>query len=220
MRIIPSFVDRILVRVFGGNKYESNFLRWYFEAKYGIKVGMYSVHCFDRWRIPLGTTIGRYCSIATTARLVDANHPIRTLSTHAYFYSPEFGVVDRNAVVAVAPVVEDDVWMGHNSIATPECHRIGRGAVIGSGAVVMRDVPRYAIMVGAPARLVGFRFPPEVVEAIESTEWWLLDKHEVKRGLDLVPQFLSSPSIESARGFLHAVGRRSDAALGPAEPSR
>jgi len=164
---------------------------------------MYSVYCFDRWRIPPGTTIGRYCSISNSARLIEANHPMRTLSTHAYFYS---GVVSRSAVASVPPqVVEDDVWMGHNSIATPECKRIGRGAIIGAGAVVMRDVPKYGIMVGSPARLVGFRFPQDVNDAIESTEWWMLDRHELKRALDLAPEFLSSPSAETARKFLHAV---------------
>jgi hypothetical protein len=39
-----------------------------------------------------------YCSIAATARLINANHPIRALSTHAYFYLLEFGPVDRDLV--------------------------------------------------------------------------------------------------------------------------
>jgi virginiamycin A acetyltransferase len=203
-----SLLERIVLPVLRRRQYESIILRAYFSRTYGINVGMYSVYCFDRWRIAAGTTVGRYCSIAATARVIDANHPIRALSTHAYFYSREFGLVDQESVDAEAPVVEDDVWMGHNSIATPECKRIGRGAVIGAGAIVMRDVPRYGIMVGAPARLVGFRFPPDVVEAIEATEWWLLDKHELKRGLASVPEFLVSPSVESAHAFLKAVRYR------------
>lgn len=55
-----------------------------------------------------------------------------------------------------AVVIEDDVWLGANCVITPDV-RIGRGAIIGAGAVVTRDVPPYAIMGGVPARQIGMR---------------------------------------------------------------
>ncbi len=56
-----------------------------------------------------------------------------------------------------APVViEDDVWLGARAIVLPGV-RIGRGAVIGAGAIVTKDVPPYAVCVGNPARVVRFR---------------------------------------------------------------
>ena len=48
-------------------------------------------------------------------------------------------------------VIEDDVWIGHNVILLPNCRFIGRGAVIGAGAIVTKDVERYAIVAGNPA---------------------------------------------------------------------
>jgi maltose O-acetyltransferase len=53
-------------------------------------------------------------------------------------------------------VIEDDVWLGARVIILPGI-RIGRGAVIGAGAIVTKDVPPYAICVGNPARIVRSR---------------------------------------------------------------
>ncbi|GGD14261.1 WxcM-like domain-containing protein [Aureimonas glaciei] len=52
-------------------------------------------------------------------------------------------------------VVEDDASIGANATILPGL-RISRGAMIGAGAVVTRDVPPNAIVVGNPARIVGY----------------------------------------------------------------
>lgn len=56
-------------------------------------------------------------------------------------------------------VIEDDVWIGTRVIILPG-RRIGRGAIIGAGAVVSRDVPPYAIVAGNPARVIRYRTAP------------------------------------------------------------
>lgn len=53
-------------------------------------------------------------------------------------------------------VIEDDVWIGTRAIILPGVH-IGKGAVIGAGAVVTKDVPEYAIVGGNPARVIRLR---------------------------------------------------------------
>ncbi len=56
-----------------------------------------------------------------------------------------------------APVViEDDVWLGANAVVLPGI-RIGRGAIVGAGAVVTHDVEAMAIVAGVPARVIGKR---------------------------------------------------------------
>jgi acetyltransferase-like isoleucine patch superfamily enzyme len=56
-----------------------------------------------------------------------------------------------------APVIiEDDVWLGANAVVLPGI-RIGRGAIIGAGAVVTHDVEPMAIVVGVPAKRIGMR---------------------------------------------------------------
>jgi acetyltransferase-like isoleucine patch superfamily enzyme len=64
-------------------------------------------------------------------------------------------------------VIEDDVWIGQGVIIlTPA--RIGRGSIIASGSVVNKDVPRYAIVAGVPAKMVKMRFKPEQIVEHES----------------------------------------------------
>lgn len=53
-------------------------------------------------------------------------------------------------------VIEDDVWIGTRAILLPGV-TIGKGAIIGAGAVVTKDVPSYAIAAGNPARIVKYR---------------------------------------------------------------
>lgn len=53
-------------------------------------------------------------------------------------------------------IIEDDVWIGRKVIVLPGVH-IGKGAVIGAGAVVAKDIPAYAIAVGNPVQIKGYR---------------------------------------------------------------
>lgn len=53
-------------------------------------------------------------------------------------------------------VIEEDVWIGANCVITPDV-RIGRGAVVGAGAVVTRNVAPFSIVGGVPARRIGMR---------------------------------------------------------------
>lgn len=54
------------------------------------------------------------------------------------------------------PVVEDHAWVGERALVL-QGRRIGKGAIVGAGAVVTRDVPPYAIVGGNPARVIGHR---------------------------------------------------------------
>lgn len=53
-------------------------------------------------------------------------------------------------------VIEDDVWLGRRVIIMPGVH-IGKGSIIGAGAVVTKDIPEYSVAAGVPAKVVKSR---------------------------------------------------------------
>ncbi len=179
MSIVDSAVMAARLYLWRRRQMDNPALRAFFSQHYGIDVGRYSYGCFDRWRLPGPMTVGRYCSFASTVRRAPANHPLDALTTHPALYDPSLGVVDEDLSHNRALVVEDDVWVGHYVMILPGCGRIGRGAVIGAGAVVTRDVPAYTVVAGNPARELRARFDPATIEALEASRWWELDMNEL-----------------------------------------
>lgn len=59
-------------------------------------------------------------------------------------------------------VVEEDVWLGSN-VTLLSGVKVGRGAVVGAGSVCRCNIPPYSIVMGNPAKVIGYRFTPEEV---------------------------------------------------------
>jgi virginiamycin A acetyltransferase len=167
----------------GGQNYSTS-LRGIFRLYYGVDVGMYTMGgCFIPYAFGRNTTIGRYTAIALSAFAATDNHPMHYKSMHGFFFNPELGVVDTG--LDSRPLdIGNDVWLGHNSIIMPEVATIGDGAVVAAGAVVNKNVPPYAVVVGNPARVVRYRFAPEVIDQLLAERWWDKDLSELKNHLD------------------------------------
>ena len=72
-------------------------------------------------------------------------------------------------------LIGNDVWIGVNTcLIGGKEFRIGDGACIGAVAVVTKDVPPYAIVVGNPARVIRYRFAPPVIEDLLRLQRWTL----------------------------------------------
>jgi len=67
--------------------------------------------------------------------------------------------------------VGNDVWIGLRA-AVKDSVVVGDGAVVAAGAVVVSDVPPYAIVGGVPAKLIRYRFSPEVIDFLLDLKWW------------------------------------------------
>lgn len=180
MGIVSKVTEHVRLRLWRRRQHDNTALRAYFRERYRIDVGMQSYGCFDQWRMPGPIRIGRYCSIASTVRSAPINHPVDAMTTHPALYERKFGVVDTDIHWDAVLDIGDDVWIGHNVMILPGCKNIGRGAVVGAGAIVTKDVPAYAIVAGNPARKLRDRFAPELVAALEASRWWELDPPELR----------------------------------------
>jgi acetyltransferase-like isoleucine patch superfamily enzyme len=97
--------------------------------------------------------IGDRVSIATNVTLVADSNPNNS-HLHAEPY------VQAHLVKTAPVVIEDDVWLGTNAVVLPGV-RVGRGAIVGAGAVVTADVAPFTVVAGVPARPVRTLVPVE-----------------------------------------------------------
>jgi maltose O-acetyltransferase len=98
-------------------------------------------------RVPFDLKVGKDVMMGPDVIIIGENHEFSDLTKP----------MRLQGYKTFCPVrIEDDVWIGARAIILPGI-TIGRGAIIGAGAVVTRDVPSYAICAGNPARILRYR---------------------------------------------------------------
>lgn len=112
--------------------------------------------------------IGKYCSIGQRCSIGGWEHDYKKFSTNPRIYREIFGESYSDQVQQV--VIGNDVWIGDNAIILKG--NIGDGVIIGAGAVVTKDVPPYAIVVGNPAHIIKYRFDEETIKKLLDSKWW------------------------------------------------
>ena len=144
----------------------------------GVAVGRHT-YGHDELTFPIYTegaqvVVGAFCSIGPGARVHGGGaHVLTRASTfplHALMFDPD----RHNAPddVDTGPtVIGNDVWIGAGAIVLGGV-RVADGAVIGAGAVVVTDVPAYAIVAGNPGRVLRHRFDERVRERLLALRWW------------------------------------------------
>ena len=134
--------------------------------------------------------IGKFCSIACGVKFLftAANHAMCSLSTFPFPIFPEW---DENLPVVEAwdkkgdIVIGNDVWIGYQAVIMPGV-RIGNGAVIGTRAVVTKDVPPYTVVGGVPAKKIRMRFDDVVIDALQEIRWWDWDIKNIADNLNAI----------------------------------
>ena len=133
--------------------------------------------------------IGKYCSIACGAKFMftSGNHAMQSLSTYPFpIFVEEWGLEWSDITNAWDNkgdiVIGNDVWIGYESVFMQGVH-IGDGAVIGTRAVVTKDIPPYTIVGGVPAKPIKKRFDDKTVEKLLELKWWDWSAEEIKAKL-------------------------------------
>ena len=179
---VRELIVKVVRKLEGGELYSPT-LRAIFRVHHGVDIGLYTHGgCFHPFSFGRNTTIGRYSSIAATAFAATDSHPMHYKSMHGFFFNPALGIVDVDWHFEPLSI-GNDVWLGHNSIIMPGVHRIGDGAVVAAGAVVNKDVPPFAVVVGNPARVVRYRFDVETIEQLLAEKWWENDIGQIRADL-------------------------------------
>lgn len=123
--------------------------------------------------------IGNFCSIARHVGVHGYYHDAERLSTH-FIGRNLLGLPIEDEVVSRGPTrIGHDVWIGTGAQVLSGVS-IGTGAIVGAGSVVSRDVPPYAVAVGAPARVVRTRFDEATVARLLASEWWTWSLDEIR----------------------------------------
>lgn len=126
---------------------------------------------------PEKLVIGRFCALAEGVRFVmnGANHRMDGPSTFPFpimggSWSAHFdlitGLPERGDTV-----VGHDVWLGYHAMVMPGV-RIGHGAIVAAGSVVVEDVPDYGVVGGNPARLLRRRHDDADIARLLELAWW------------------------------------------------
>ena len=127
--------------------------------------------------------IGNYVSIAQNVTFIlDADHNINTITTFPHKVKT-LHIVENEAISKGNIVVKDDVWIGYGAKILSGV-TIGQGAVIAAGAVVTKNVEPYAIVGGVPAKVIKYRFKPDIVKKLENIDFSRLTTECVEKHVD------------------------------------
>ena len=170
--------------------------------------------------------IGKYCSIGDQVVLITGgNRPTHRAATYPVVLlrppvvrigHPEAAGITPQVTATLAAIstilplfypassyrttrnttLGNDVWVGFGAMISNGA-QVGDGAVVASGSVVLSDIPPYAIAAGNPARVVRYRFSPEVVRGLLKIRWWDWPEDRIRDNLE----WFYRPAEEFVRRF-------------------
>ena len=121
------------------------------------------------------TKIGRFCSIARNVDIGGFDHDYHKVTTMPEFRFRQImqggGKIPEHEKHNDYCEIGNDVWIAANAQILHKV-KISDGAVVGAGAVVTHNVPPYAIVVGVPARIIGFRCEQHLIDELLNIQWW------------------------------------------------
>ena len=123
--------------------------------------------------------IGKYCTLQADIVIgnnIEIANNVGLIGKYDHDFS-KIGIAIKNAPWIGDPdykfkgkdlkiIIEDDVWIGYGSIIVTGV-KVGRGAIVAAGSVVIHDIEPYMIVAVNPAKAIGYRFSAQEIEEHE-----------------------------------------------------
>lgn len=136
--------------------------------------------------------IGKFCSIACGAKFLfnSANHTLTSLSTYPFpLFFEEWGLEKENVAKSWDNkgdiIIGNDVWIGWEAVILAGV-TIGDGAIIGTRALVTKDVPPYSIVGGVPAKPIKKRFDEDTISNLLDIKRWNWPNEKIARKIEAI----------------------------------
>lgn len=155
----------------------SHLIRRFFYRLAGMKIGKgTTIHMETKFyrteNIEIGndSIIGEGAVLDGRGKLIIGNHV--AIASEVMIYNSEHDVNDTHFNPKIEDVIiEDYVFIGPRAIILPGI-RVGKGAVVGAGAVVTKNVPPFHIVGGVPAKLIGERKVKDLSYKLGRAAWF------------------------------------------------
>jgi acetyltransferase-like isoleucine patch superfamily enzyme len=140
--------------------------------------------------------IGKFCSFADNVEIfLGGNHRMDWITTYPLSILknnwPETKEITNDTITKGNVTIGNDVWIGRDATIMSGV-TIGDGAVIGAKAMVTKDVPAYAVVVGNPGKIAKFRFDKKTIAALLKIKWWDWPVEKIRKNVLI----LSSGKLE------------------------
>jgi acetyltransferase-like isoleucine patch superfamily enzyme len=138
-------------------------------------------------------SIGQFCSIARNVSMQVSNHNISRATTYPIFKNV-FKEKNEGEFTTKGNIsIGNDVWIGAHALILSGS-KISDGVVVAANSVVTGEIPPYAIVAGSPAKVIKYRFSPELIEELLEKEWWNWSIQKIKEEKKFFGKRLSSNS--------------------------
>ncbi|WP_028551966.1 CatB-related O-acetyltransferase [Paenibacillus sp. UNC451MF] len=138
--------------------------------------------------------IGNYVCIASGVIILmggNHNHHPEWITVYPFVEQIEASYESKGDTV-----IESDAWIGMNAMIMPGA-KIGEGAIVAAGSVVVKDVPPYTIVGGNPAKEIKKRFSDLEIAKLKEMRWFDWERETIERASHI----LSSSSINQLYDF-------------------
>jgi acetyltransferase-like isoleucine patch superfamily enzyme len=138
--------------------------------------------------------IGNYCSISSGVLFIlGGNHRSEIFSTYPfkYFFTNEEESLSKGPII-----IEDDVWIGTNSVILSGV-TISKGTIVAAGSIVTKSTIPYSIIGGNPSKLIKMRFNQEIIDEMMNFNYHNLDFNIIRQNMEKLYKKIDLELVQS-----------------------